>query len=558
MLKKELSKIISKSGIKDFTLVSPPNSTMGDFALPCFAIAKDEAKSPTDVAEDIADKIPAGGLIKEIDPSGPYVNFFVDPVAAAKLVMKELSRKGFGAHKMGKGKKYLVEYACPNPMKAFHVGHLRNTISGESVCRLLENGGYNVVRVNYQGDVGMHIPKTLWGIEALRDEFEAVISQPLDEQVKFLGKAYAHGATAYEKDEAAQEEIREINKKVYAHDESVTEVYGMAREWSLEYFHTIYTWLGARFDELYFESEVWERGLEIVKEFLKKGVFKESKGAVIFLGSEHGLHDRVFITSEGNPTYEAKDLALAERRFSKHRPDKIIHVVGKEQIEYFKVVFKALEQTLPESVGKEFHLPGGFLQTKGSKMSSRKGQVQLAEDLLYDIEAHVMDVMKDHEVEDREEVIRKVALSAIKYAILKVGVSDDVMFDMKESVQLSGDSGPYLLYIVARIKSILKKADSLPKKVVIPTEVTNEEKQLLLQLSGYMDVVKKATHSLDPSLIARFLFDLAQKFNTFYHACPVLEAEGNVRSFRLSLIARVGHVMEHGLHLLSIDVVEQM
>ena len=558
MLKKEIQKIVKKAGFDSVELVLPPNPTMGDFALPCFAFAKDEARSPAEVANEIAGKISVGGLIKEINASGPYVNFFVDPVAAAKLVMKEVSKKSFGKLNDGKGEKYLVEYACPNPMKAFHIGHLRNTISGESVCRLLENASYKVIRVNYQGDVGMHIPKTLWGIMDMQDEYEGVISADLDERVKFLGKAYAHGAQAYEKDEKAASTIREINKKVYAHDESIAEIYGAGREWSLEYFHTIYTWLGARFDELYFESEVWERGLEIVNEFLKKGVFKESKGAVIFLGSEHGLHDRVFITGEGNPTYEAKDLALAERRFAKHNPDKIIHVVGKEQIEYFKVVFKALEQTLPKSVGKEFHLPGGFLQTKGSKMSSRKGQVQLAEDLLYDIEAHVMDVMKDHEVDDREKVIRKVALSAIKYAILKVGVSDDVMFDMKESVQLSGDSGPYLLYIVARIKSILKKADGAPKKIVIPHEVTDEEKQLLLQLSAYEGIAKKATDALDPSLIARFLFDLSQKFNTFYHNCPVLDAEDDVRSFRLSLIGRIGHVMEYGLHLLSIDTVDQM
>ena len=202
---------------------------------------------------------------------------------------------------------------------------------------------------------------------------------------------------------------------------------------------------------------MFEPGEKIVRENIKIEIFKESQGAIIYEGSKHGLHDRVFINSEGLPTYEAKDLGLAEMHFDDHNPDKIIHVVGKEQAEYFKVVFKAIGEIWPGREEKEFHLPGGFLQLKEGKMSSRTGNVVLAEALLQEAKDAVSEIMKDRELPDKEEAIEKVALAAVKYGILKVGVTDDVAFDLKTSVSVEGDSGPYLLYIVARIRSIMRK-----------------------------------------------------------------------------------------------------
>ena len=301
----------------DISFTAPPKPEMGDIAFACFGLAKEWKKSPNDVALEITGKLKEIkkklDIVERVDAIGPYVNFFLNGSEVAKEVLKTIGKeKGkYGVHKDGAKKKILVEFACPNPMKAFHLGHLRNTITGESVSRILENAGYAVVRVNYQGDVGRHIAMSLWGVQQLHDEFELVLEKTLEEQVNFLGRAYAYGAQAFEKDEGAKREILELNKKVYAKDESIIEIYDIARAWSLEYFETIYTRLGTHFDELYFESEVWERGLEIVRAFLKQSVFVESQGAVIFPGSEHGLHDRVFISSEGNATYEAKDLALS-------------------------------------------------------------------------------------------------------------------------------------------------------------------------------------------------------------------------------------------------------
>lgn len=565
----EICTLLKGAGISAFPsdIIVPPDSKLGDFSLPLFALAKERKVAPVKLAQEIAIQLQPQGLIERIEAAGPYINFFLNAGDMAKRLLAITEKEGahYGTNNNGAGKKYLVEFSCMNPMKVSHLGHLRNTITGESVARILENAGYNVIRVNYQGDIGMHIAKSLWGIEHMRAEFEKVQKQSLEDQIGFLGRAYAHGAQTFEADETAKQEMLAINKKIYAQDESIEEIYTIARAWSLEKFETIYKRLDTHFDEYYFESEMWKRGMEIVQEYLTKGVFKKGDGAIIFPGSEYGLHDRVFITSEGNPTYEAKDLALSEARHTKHHPDMIIHVVGKEQTEYFKVVFKAIEFTLPESKGKEYHLPGGFLQLKEGKMSSRTGNVVLAEQLLDDAEVAVKEIMKDHEVPDRAHVEHVVSDAAVKYSILRNHVSADTLFDIKESVTLSGDSGPYLLYIVARIKSILRKCRMqnaevrMREKLKIPKKIELAEKQLLLVLARFPEATKEAAQSYDPSRIAHYLFDLAQTFNTFYNQCPVLQAEDpEVRAFRLQLIEAVAIVMTKGLFLLGIKTVEEM
>jgi arginyl-tRNA synthetase len=366
---------------------------------------------------------------------------------------------------------------------------------------------------------------------------------------------------AYEEDEEAKKAILAYNEKVYERDPSIQEVYETTRQWSLEYFDTIYKKLGSRYDHMYFESETFERGVEIVMAFLKKGVFKKSEGAIIFEGSKYGLHDRVFINSKGYPTYEAKELALAEMRYDEYHPERIVHVVGKEQADYFNVVFKAMEFVIPESKGKGYHLVGGYLQLKGQKkMSSRKGNVIAGDELLSLVEERVRGIMDAADIADKDEVVRRVTGAALKYAMLKSDVSKDVAFDMDTSVSMSGDSGPYLLYIVARIKSILKKVKSKKQKVKknIPDRLEQEEKQLILALAAFPEKTHTAMELYDPSIIAKYIFDLAQLFNRFYEKHSVIKAKGDVRAFRIELIQSVAAVMERGLDLLGIEIVEEM
>ena len=583
-IKQQIQETLTKVGIDNAELSTPPKSEMGDFAFPCFQKAKADGKNPAEVATELSEKLQdlftkeemrQASLIKEVKAFGPYVNFFLDEAELASFVLSGIS-EDYGSHEVGKGKQLMIEFGCPNPMKVFHLGHLKNLITGESVVRMFENAGYDVVRVNYQGDVGMHISKVLWGIlhgeefgvhgswEDAAKRMKDIESLPLPERVMKVGKAYAEGATAYEDSQEAQDEMRKINEMVYEKDPVIQDVYTMGRQWSLDYFDTIYKKLSSHFDKMYFESQTYERGVELVKQGLKDGIFKESEGAIIFPGSEHDLHDRVFINSKGYPTYEGKDMALGEMHFSDYDPYQVIHVVGKEQTGYFQVVFKALEALFPQTKGREYHLVGGYLQLKGDqKMSSRTGNVISGDALLAEVESRIHAILEEREEghDLSEETIARITASALKYAMLKANVSEDVGFDMEESVSTTGDSGPYLLYIVARINSILEKSQTTkdPKQISnFQFPVSIHEKQLLLELSRYPEVTKKAAESYDPSHIAKYTFDLAQSFNAFYANCPVLDAEEDVKQFRLQLIRSVKDVMTRGLDLLGIETVESM
>jgi len=568
MFRVVLSDLLKSVGVNgEINFSTPPKSEMGDLAFACFDIAKEWKMIPVEAAKKIETEIlrftQDDKIIQSVKAFGPYVNFFLNPTAVAKEVLTDIKKAGekYGHSNAGKKKKIMVEFAHPNTHKAFHIGHLRNIVTGESIARILGTQGYKVIRANYQGDVGMHIAKCLYSILRISNfQFSISKLKNIDEKVKFLGEAYAAGSKAFEENSAAKEEIIAINDKIYARDKSIKKIYAETRQWSLEYFAKFYQRVGAKFDRLYFESETYENGIKITKEFLGKNVFAVGEGgAIIFPGSKFGLHDRVFITAKGFPTYEAKDQALARLQFKEYHPDNILHVVAKEQTEYFKVIIKALEFTYPESTGKEEHLAYGWVSLKDGKMSSRLGNVVLGEWLLDNVKEEIKKVMaaSGKGVTLKEDVAEKVAVAAVKYTFLKTGVKNDISFDLKESVSLTGSSGPYLLYIVARIKSILRKATARGK-LSIPETVDNYEKKLMLRVSEFGGVVSAAAQAYDPSQVTRYLFDLAQDFNYFYDHCPVIQAEEKIKNFRLNLIQAVLQVMKKGLWMLGIETVEEM
>ncbi|MDO8626704.1 MAG: arginine--tRNA ligase [Candidatus Magasanikbacteria bacterium] len=548
---------------RDTEFSVPPQAALGDLSFPCFALAKAKAQNPATVAKQIAEQINKQGepLIASAKAVGPYVNFFLNSHAVATLVStfgENICDPAFEDSK----EKIMVEFAHPNTHKAFHIGHLRNIITGESLVRLLEHVGHAVVRANYQGDVGLHIAKCFYGIFSTPN-YETIIKSLTTatsaEQAKFLGQAYASGSSAYEENDDTKAKVMAINEKIYSGDTAITALYKLTRSWSLSYFeNNIYKRLSTHFDRLYFESEVFERGREIVKNNMANGVFKASDGAVIFEGSKYGLHERVFLNSKDLPTYEAKDLALAEKQFNEFHPARIYHVVGKEQLEYFKVVFKALEFTFPESAGREHHVDYGWVHLKSGKMSSRTGQVILAEEMIAEVKAVVLENMSASDVANKDEVAERVAIAAIKYAFLRTSTENDIAFDIKSSVATSGDSGAYLLYMGARIKSILKKEPGPASAEQIPAEVMPEEATVLLHLDQFQDTVSAAAARQDPSLVAHYLYSLAQKFTSFYEACPVLKSAGATKNFRLNLLRQILAVAERSLYLLGIKTVEEM
>ncbi|MCK5026884.1 MAG: arginine--tRNA ligase, partial [Candidatus Pacebacteria bacterium] len=327
------------------------SDNFGDYATnAAMVLAKRVGKSPRDVADELVKVLEKKKikLVEKIEVAGPgfinfYINdeFFVDSVAE---ILKE--GHGIGKNKKEKGQKIMVEYTDPNPFKVFHIGHLMTNVIGESLARLHEFCGAKVKRANYQGDVGLHVAKALWGMKQTRDEMPSN-GASLTEKTAYLGKAYSFGADAYENEEniKAQEEIKEINKQVYevSCEESLRELYDKGRQWSLDHFEEIYRKLGTRFDYYFFESQTFSEGTQLVKDNLKKGVFEKSDGAVIFPGGKYGLHDRVFLNSEGLPTYEAKDLGLAYLKYKTYKADLSLVVTACEQTEYFKVVIEAMK-----------------------------------------------------------------------------------------------------------------------------------------------------------------------------------------------------------------------
>lgn len=557
-IKSEIIKILRTAGVVgEIDLTAPPKPEMGDLAFACFNLSKGQKINPVQASAALKEKIKIknNGAIAKVECFGPYLNFFLNPqyLAAAVLVNKKADKIKI------KRQKIMIEFAHPNTHKAFHIGHLRNITTGESVARILDYVGHKVIRANYQGDVGMHIAKALWGLKQL-DSKELEIAD-MDERVKLLGKAYANGSSAYESSEASKQEIIAINDQIYSGDKAIKKLYQETRKWSLDYFAKIYKRVGAKFDRLYFESEAFEEGIKLVKDFLKKKVFEVGEGgAIIFPGEKYGLHSRVFITAKGFPTYEAKDQALARMQFKEYNPDKILHVVAREQTEYFKVIIKALEFTCPKSKGREEHLIYGWVSLKEGKMSSRSGNVVLGEWLLDSVKEEVEKIIHGHDEGSKidTDTAEKIAVAAVKYAFLRTGVKNDIIFDLKESVSLTGNSGAYLLYILARIKSILRKADKISNKIKIPAEIQPAEKKLLLQVSEFNNVIPIAAQNYDPSQIAQYLFNLAQAFNDFYEKCQVLSATDDIKNFRLGLINKVNQIVEKGLFLLGIETVERM
>lgn len=497
----------------------------------------------------------------------------------------------------GRALSIMVEFAHPNTHKAFHIGHLRNIATGESIIRLLESQGNRVIRVNYQGDVGMHIAKCLYGMLQGKSEkfkvksWEDAKQLSLVDRVEYLGEMYAAGSTAFEKDEKAKGIIVDLNALIYAsaqryakevgrdpgttdylalvknHVHPVERVYELwkeTRQWSLDYFDTIYKRVHSHYDRFYFESECLE-GVDLAREGVKRGVLKESDGAIIFDGKAHGIDTRVFVNSLGLPTYEAKELALSRMETTEFgQLDRIIHVVGPEQASFFTVTFKAEELLGYIKPGLQQHLIYGWVKLKQGKMSSRSGNVVLGEWLLdaaaksiYEIMDRSTSPLKESplKVGDREEIAEKASIAAVKYAFLKVGTRQEIAFDLKESISFDGDSGPYLLYTYARCKSVLRKSQNKFDQLVKLDQFgfNPEERNLARRIAQFPDVVAEAARNFAPNTLCTYLFHLAQEFNLLYAKHPILG-----QSQRLVLTAATAQVIKNGLYFLGIETVERM
>ncbi len=457
-------------------------------------------------------------------------------------------------------KRITIEFAQPNPFKEIHIGHVRNIALGESYSRLAQAAGGTVRRVNYEGDVGMHVAKSLWGLERLAGDGVDTSGVGLDVRGKaaLLGRAYAVGSKACEADKSVAEDITALNKKIYALDESIVAQWRRGRQWSLEYFDTIYEKLGTHFDRYYFESEAAPIGITLVSKHIADGIFEKSDGAVIYRGEKVGLHTRVFITSDHHATYEAKDLALAPLKYSEWPYDLSIIMTGNEQSEYFKVMLAALLEINPDLAARTRHMPFGMVRLTTGKMSSRTGDVITADWLIEEAKKRIYIILEGNKTnyskKEKDDIAQKAAVGAIKYSMLRVNAIGDIAFDLEASVSFDGDSGPYLQYTYARCKSVLRKAGKTQILDQAGNDTMNEEERFLArQIMQFPDVVADAAQNFAPNTICTYLFHLAQEFNLLYARHPII---GN--RLRLDLTAATAQTIKNGLYLLGIETMENM
>lgn len=528
-----------------------PEEKFGDYSTNvAMQLGQKIGKKPKELANQLLAELQRLPQVKEVSVAGPgFLNItLTDQTLAGLLGAKPLQKLI--------GQEIVIEYSDPNPFKVLHVGHLYTSIVGDSIARLMESAGANVHRVNFGGDVGLHVAKTMWAIlQSLAGEQPQKLEHIEKQQrPQWLSDRYVEGNNAYEDNEQAKPAIEELNRKIYQIQEvqdktsPLAQIYWTTRAWSYEYFDEFYARIGSHFEKYYPESETVGPGLKAVKENIGK-VFEESKGAIVFKGEVHNMHTRVFINSQGLPTYETKDVGLLLKKWEDYHFDKSIVITGNEIYEYMQVVLKAVEQFAPELVQKTTHITHGLVKlASGVKMSSRKGNIIKAEDVLEAASA------ANKEINQQENF--EVALGAVKYAFLKNRIGANIIFDPKESVSIQGNSGPYLQYAYVRAKSILSKAQAIDSRQQTTDSFEAGERSLVRKISEYPGVIEKAVQELMPHHICTYLYELAQNFNRFYENNRVI---GDPRqNIRLKLVEAYTKVLKNGLEVLTIPVPEKM
>lgn len=572
MIKEKINNLILEAlknlGIeaKDFTIEHPEQIKNGDYStnvalkLSKVRIGYDNKQHAVEIVNKIKENLPKEIERVEIANHVPFINFYLSRdffVDSIKEIMKKGDAwgRGEGLH----GKKIMVEYTDPNPFKPFHIGHLMTNAIGESLSRIMEYSGANVVRANYQGDVGPHVAKAIYGMlkaGAPKDE-----NAPVSLLASYIGECYAKGSDAYDTDENAKKEIEEVNQKIYARsDDDINRMYDWGRKVTLEAFEELYEILGTKFNHYFFESVMAPIGEKTVRNNLGK-VFEESDGAIVFKAEKYDpkLHTRVFINSKGLPTYETKEIGLTETKFEKENPDLSIVVTAIEQGEYMKVVQKALSIIHPDLESRMKHITHGMMKFASGKMSSRKGNVITGESLLRDSMQIIKDKVQDRDMTDEEKefVSRMVGVSAVKYSILRSAITGDIIYDFDRSISFEGDSGPYLQYTAVRARGILKKGEQegvCEGYKDIPTEA----KEIEHLLYKFPEVVARAEETLLPHHISTYLTELASAFNTFYSVSQIVNKSDPYSPYLVSITEAFYMTMRNGLYLLGIETPEKM
>ncbi len=543
----------------------PPNPAMGDYAFPCFSLAKVYKKAPPVIAEELAEKLKQQNdmeFLSELRVVGGYLNFFLDRGILARETLEEISEKGpeCGFSQEGQGKTVLVEFSSPNVAKPFHIGHLVSTALGSSLERIYKALGYHTVKINHIGDWGTQFGKLIsaykrWGnMEQIQKD---PINQLLQIYVRFHKEAETHPEL--------EDEAREYFRKLEEGDPEVTELWRFFVQESLREFNRMYQLLGISFDSYAGESFYSDKMPGVVRELREKGLLEESDGAQVVRFEDENIPPCIILKSDGTTIYATRDIAAAIYRKEHYDFSKNIYVVGIPQTLHFKQVFGTLEKMGKSWAEDCIHVGFGYVRFPDKSMSTRHGDVVLLEDVLKEAISKTKTIIQESNtckiLEDIDQVACKIGVGAVLFAFLKNGRERDIIFTWKDMLDFEGESGPYAQYSYARGKSILRKAEALGisyQATDFSLLTSNEEFALIKILNRFGNAVKEAADKYEPCIVTRYIIDLAQQFNKFYNNCNIMKTEGALQQARLGLVSAACQCLKTALHLIGVDVVEQM
>jgi arginyl-tRNA synthetase len=554
---------------------------MGDYAFPCFRLAKTMRKAPQMIAADIADRVSGGEFFEKVENVNAYVNFFIDRAFFAGQVVEEVNNLGdkYGRSNVGEGRKVIVEYSSPNIAKPFHVGHAFTTILGNSLSNIYSRLGYNVIRFNHLGDYGTQFGKLITAYRLWGDE-KAMEENPIDELTRIYVKFHDECKLSPEAEKELEDSARDNFRKLEEGEEEEVALWKRFRDLSLEVFEKTYKRMGIKFDNYNGESFYSSRIPGVVKMLEDKGLLEESEGAKVVKLDDEGLPPCLVVKSDGTTIYASRDLAAVLYRHEEFNFYKNIYVVGLPQQLHFKQVFAVLKKAGYDFADDCVHVGFGLLKFKPKKdengnevaeaFSTRAGNIIKLDDFLDKATEKTAEIIRknselrggDMTDEQIAEVSEVVGLGAVTYTYLKAGREKDIFFDWDDMLDFEGDTAPYLIYTYARIKSILRKAEDqgFAGNIDAADKLTAEDEYAVIRsLADFKDAVVKAAESYEPFMISRQIALIARNFNRFYNNSRILNADSEeIRDARLKLCEAVADCLKSGLDMLGIGVVEKM
>ena len=540
----------------------PPNAELGDYAFPCFKLAKTLRKAPPMIATEIKENIAIDGkIIEKIDVVGGYLNIYINKETLIKTTLGEVASKKekYGSSNLGDGKNVVIEYSSPNIAKPFHIGHLRTTVIGGALYKIYKFLGYNVIGINYLGDWGMQFGKVLAGLNLWGNEYDFE-----NNKIQSLLNIYVRFCKEEKNNSELTELARECFKKLEEKDEEALKKWEWIRNVSIENYNKTYSLLNIHFDEYRGEAYYNDKMEAVVKELNAKGLLKDSQGAKIVDLEEYNMPPCIIITSAGTTIYATRDITAFIDRVKSFDFEKMIYVVGGEQKLHFEQFFKVLElMGYGDYVKKSTHVSFGLVVDKtGEKIGTRKGNSVFLEDILNESIEKVKVIIneKNPNLENKEEIARKVGVGAIIFNDLSNSRIKDEIFDWDTILNFQGETGPYMQYIYVRTKGLLEKAGYIPDFENIDCKYLNEKQaiEIVKLIYQFEATIKNAAEKNEPSIIARYLIDLAQAFSNFYNEYKVITENKELQDARLFITLAVGQVLKTGAELLGIEMPDKM